>query len=66
MHSDSFRFTKKWIGLEVIPLAGTTIAYDGDSLVKSPYDNSVLIMPSANPKKGKIGVRLGTWIEAGR
>ena len=58
-----FRFTREFQGLEVIPEAGTVIAYDGTLPVRTPYDHCVLIMPSRRLAPGFTAVRLGRFIE---
>ena len=60
--TDSFRFVEKYVGLEVIPSAGTVIGYDGDKAVKTPYDNCVLIMPSRRQLPGDTAVRFGQFL----
>jgi len=57
-----FRFAADWRGLEVVPAAGTPIAYDGDTIWRAPYDRTVLVMPSlAHLKPGTTMVRLGRY-----
>lgn len=60
--SDSFRFVDDFRGLETIPRAGDEIARDGDLIVRAPYDNCVLIMPSRRLGKGQTAVRLGRYV----
>jgi predicted deacylase len=57
-----FRFTRQFQGLEVIPEAGTVIAYDGTLPVRTPYDRCVLIMPSRRLAPGFTAVRLGRFV----
>lgn len=58
--STGFRFAAYYRGLEVIPKAGTPIGYDGEEVIRSPYDNTVLVMPSvAHLQPGTTVVRLG-------
>lgn len=59
-----FRFSRTVRGLDVIPKAGTVIAFDGDQPVMTPYDNCVLIMPSKRLTRGLTAVRLGRFIDA--
>jgi predicted deacylase len=61
--SDAFRFVEEFMGLEVIPKAGTVIAYDGDKPVETPYDDCVLIMPSRRLNPGASAVRLGRYVD---
>jgi predicted deacylase len=57
-----FHFAEQWRGLEVVPAAGTPIAYDQDTIWRAPYDNTVLVMPSlAHLKPGTTMVRLGRY-----
>lgn len=58
-----FRFTSDYEGLEVIPKAGTVIAYDGPQPIRTPYDGCVLIMPSRRLARGFTAVRLGRFVE---
>ena len=51
------------MGLEVIPEAGSIIAYDGETPVTTPYDDCVLIMPSRRLNPGASAVRLGRYVE---
>jgi predicted deacylase len=62
--NDGFRFVEDYRGLEVIPKAGTVIAYDGDAPVATPYDDCVLIMPSRRLNPGASAVRLGRYVDA--
>jgi predicted deacylase len=57
-----FRFTRDYQGLEVIPEAGTVIAYDGSQPIRTPYDRCVLIMPSRRLARGFTAVRLGRFV----
>lgn len=58
--STSFRFVEDFQGLQVIERAGTLIAVDGDHEVRTPYDHTVLVMPStAHVTVGNTMVRLG-------
>jgi predicted deacylase len=58
--TESFQFVKPFKGLEVIAKAGTVIATDGGEPVTTPYDDTVLVMPShVNVKVGGTAVRLG-------
>jgi predicted deacylase len=58
----SFRFVAPFTGLEVIPRAGDPIATDGDTVIRAPYDDTVLVMPSlAHLKVGTTMVRLGRY-----
>lgn len=58
----SFRFVTAFTGLEVIPRQGDPIAIDGDEVIRAPYDNTVLVMPSmAQLRVGTTMVRLGRY-----
>jgi predicted deacylase len=58
--SAAFRFARAFTGLEVVARAGDAIAYDGEEVVRAPYDNCVLVMPVPNNvKAGLTAVRLG-------
>lgn len=52
-------FTEAFTGMETIPARGTPIARDGDAVVRSPYDDCVLIMPARHLVPGQTAVRLG-------
>jgi hypothetical protein len=58
----SFRFTDDFHGLEVIPRAGTLIAYDGARPIRTPHDDCVLVMPSRRLAPGLTAVRLGRFV----
>lgn len=59
VRSDAFTFVESFTGLETIPSKGDIIGHDGDTPVKAPYDNCVLIMPSKRLFPGQTAVRLG-------
>lgn len=57
--SADFRFSEPWKGLEQLPKAGSLIGWSEGEPVLTPYDDCVLIMPSAiNPRPGVTVVRL--------
>jgi len=58
---DAFEFVDEFIGMEVIPKAGTVIAHDGPDPVRTPYDDCALIMPSQRTAVGQTAVRLGRF-----
>ena len=63
IQSEGFRFVEEYMGLEVIPKAGSIIAYDGETPVTTPYDDCVLIMPSRRLNPGASAVRLGRYVD---
>jgi len=60
---DKFRFVDSFVGMEVIPRAGSTLGWDDQTPVVTPYDDCVLIMPSRRLLKGQTAVRLGRFID---
>lgn len=56
-----FVFTEKFNGLDIVPRAGTVIAYDGERAVATPYDDCVIAMPSPHVARGQTAVRLGRF-----
>ncbi|HWW71590.1 MAG TPA: M14 family metallopeptidase [Duganella sp.] len=55
-----FRFAGDYTGLETFAEAGTIIGWDGDTPVRTPYPNCVLVMPSLRQlRAGVTVVRLG-------
>lgn len=61
IETDNFRFTERFLGMEVIEKQGTLIGWDGDAEVRTPYDNCVLIMPSRRLRRGESAVRFGRY-----
>jgi predicted deacylase len=60
--SMNLRFAWPFKGLEVVPKAGTTIATDGETTWKTPYDDCVMVMPSVRHlKPGTTVLRLGRY-----
>jgi predicted deacylase len=58
--SPEFRFAREFSGMEVVAREGDVIAYDGNEVVRAPYDECVLVMPVPNNiKTGLTAVRLG-------
>lgn len=56
--SSGFAFVRAFDSLERIPEAGTVIAYDGGAPITTPYDNTILVMPTLAPVPGETAVRL--------
>lgn len=59
IETDRFAFAEPFRGLETIAAAGTQIATDGERVIRTPYDDCVLIMPSKRLWPGQTAVRLG-------
>jgi predicted deacylase len=60
--STDFHFLQPVRGLDVIAQAGSAFAQDGDTVFKTSYDNTVLVMPSLkHGKPGNTMVRLGRF-----
>ena len=60
--SDDFHFLRPIHGLDVIAAAGTAFAQDGDTVFKTRYDQTVMVMPSKRPgQPGNTMVRLGRF-----
>ncbi len=60
--SSAFHFLVPTEGLGVIEWAGTPLARDGEHIWTTPYNNTVLVMPSTkNLKAGGTAVRLGRF-----
>ncbi len=58
-----FSFAQPFVGMEVLPEAGTLLARDGEREVRTPYENCVLIMPSRRLDVGSTAVRLGRFVD---
>jgi hypothetical protein len=48
----------------VILRRNTVIAVDGETPIRTPHDNCLLVMPSLRPSRGHTAVRLARFAEA--
>jgi Succinylglutamate desuccinylase / Aspartoacylase family len=62
--TSGFAFVQPYRGGEVIAHRNTLIAIDGETEIRTPHDNCLLIMPSLRPSRGHTAVRLARFIEA--
>lgn len=58
IESGSFEFIESFSGGEVIAQKGTLIGYDGNRAIRTPEDNTMLVMPSKRLWTGQTAVRL--------
>ncbi len=57
----AFGFTEPFRGGHVVPHAGTLIAMDGVTEIRTPHDSCLLVMPSLRPSRGHTAVRLARF-----
>ena len=56
-----FAFVGTYRGGDIVPRRNTLIAYDGDTEIRTPHDDCLLVMPSLRPGKGHTAVRLARF-----
>jgi predicted deacylase len=59
--TSSFAFVQTYRGGDIIPRRNTLIAMDGETEIRTPHDNCLLVMPSLRPSRGHTAVRLGRF-----
>jgi predicted deacylase len=59
--TSNFTFVQTFRGGDIIPARDTLIAMDGETQIRTPHDNCLLVMPSLRPSRGHTAVRLGRF-----
>lgn len=61
IRTDDFQWVGEWSNMGVVPEAGTLVARDGDSEVRTPHANTYMVMPASEAfrKRGQTAVRFG-------
>ncbi len=59
--SGGFCFVRNFNGGDVVPERDTLIATDGQTQIRTPHDNCLLVMPSLRPSRGHTAVRLARF-----
>jgi hypothetical protein len=59
--TSNFTFVQTFRGGDIIPRRDTLIAMDGETEIRTPHDNCLLVMPSLRPSRGHTAVRLGRF-----
>ncbi len=54
-----FIFVENYRGGDIIAKRNTLIAMDGETEIRTPHDNCMLVMPALRPSRGHTAVRLG-------
>jgi hypothetical protein len=58
----NFVFVQPYRGGDIIPRRNTLIALDGETEIRTPHDDCLLIMPSLRPSRGHTAVRLARFV----
>ena len=61
--TSGFGFVQDFRGGDVVPRRNTLIGMDGNTEVRTPHDDCLLVMPSLRPSRGHTAVRLARFIE---
>jgi predicted deacylase len=64
-NSGNFAFVQPYRGGDVIPQRNTVIALDGETEIRTPHDDCLLVMPSLRPSRGHTAVRLARFTRSG-
>ena len=59
--TSNFAFVKPYRGGDVISLRNTLIALDGETEIRTPHDDCLLVMPSLRASRGHTAVRLARF-----
>jgi hypothetical protein len=59
--TSSFAFVQTYRGGDIIRRRNTLIAMDGETEIRTPHDDCLLVMPSLRPSRGHTAVRLGRF-----
>jgi predicted deacylase len=59
--TSNFAFAQTFRGGDIIPIRDTLIAMDGETEIRTPHDDCLLVMPSLRPSRGHTAVRLGRF-----
>ena len=62
--SSNFAFVQPYRGCDIIARRNTLIALDGETEIRTPHDDCLLIMPSLRPSRGHTAVRLARFVTA--
>jgi succinylglutamate desuccinylase len=65
IQTDAFGFVRDWPNMSCVPQAGTLLGRDGELELRTPYDNTWLVMPASlrYQKPGLTAVRFGRKVE---
>ena len=61
--TSNFTFVQTFRGGDIVPRRNTLIAVDGETEIRTPHDDCLLVMPSLRPSRGHTAVRLGRFEE---
>ena len=61
--TSQFAFVQPWRGGDVVPVRNTLLALDGETEIRTPHDDCLLVMPSLRPGRGHTAVRLGRFVD---
>jgi hypothetical protein len=56
-----FAFVQAFRGGDIVPKRNTLIAMDGDTEIRTPHDDCLLVMPALRPSRGHTAVRLARF-----
>ena len=59
--TSNFCFVQTYHGGDIIAQRDTLIAMDGETEIRTPHDDCLLVMPSLRPSRGHTAVRLGRF-----
>ncbi len=57
-NTDAFAFVRPWRGGEIVPRQNTLLAVDGESEIRTPFPDCLLVMPNLRACRGHTAVRL--------
>ena len=65
IRSETFEFVRDWPNMACVPDAGTLIAHDGGDEVRTPYDDTFMVMPASGRyrRPGLTAVRFGRKVD---
>lgn len=61
--STEFGFMRPYRGGDIVPMAGTRVALDGDIEIRTPHDDCLLVMPSLRTAPGLTAVRFAKFVD---
>ena len=61
-NTTAFGFLRPYRGGEVVERRNTVIALDGETEIRTPHDDCLLVMPSLRTPRGHTAVRLAQFV----